>query len=151
MHLFNLSESSVYVCISLSFALLMLTHPPNLHNSSWHPQISLDMNASQQREIELLDIINSVRLKFPIMSNVLFKERFLVCLFFFYLISLGASSSSYFFFSFLRKTSQTMRMMSRTPKDTPTTAPATTPIPRTSAKERTLHSWFHFRISYGVC
>lgn len=81
MHLFNLSESSVNVCISLSFAFLMLTHPPNLHNSSRHPQISLDMNASQQREIELLDIINSVRLKLAIMSNVLFKEMFLVCLF----------------------------------------------------------------------
>lgn len=52
------------------------------------------------------------------------------------LISLGVSSSSYFFFSFLRNTNQMMSMSRSTPKDTPTTAPAITPIPRTSGKDK---------------
>lgn len=55
-----------------------------------------------------------------------------------YLISFGVSSSSYFFISFLRNTNQMIRMMRRTPNDTPTTAPATTPIPLTST-----HTWTH--------
>lgn len=53
------------------------------------------------------------------------------------LISFGVSSSSYFFISFLRNTNQMIRMMRRTPNDTPTTAPATTPIPLTSAHTNT--------------
>lgn len=54
-----------------------------------------------------------------------------------YLISFGVSSSSYFCISFLRNTNQMMRMMRRTPKETPTTAPAITPIPLTSARQTT--------------
>lgn len=54
-----------------------------------------------------------------------------------YLISFGVSSSSYFCISFLRNTSQMMRMRRRTPKETPTIAPAITPIPLTSATQTT--------------
>lgn len=52
-----------------------------------------------------------------------------------YLISFGVSSSSYFCISFLQNTNQMMRMMRRTPKEMPTTAPAITPIPLTSARQ----------------
>lgn len=52
-----------------------------------------------------------------------------------YLISFGVSSSSYFCISFLQNTNQMMRMMRRTPNETPTTAPAITPIPLTSARQ----------------
>lgn len=48
------------------------------------------------------------------------------------LISFGVSSSSYFFFSFFRKTSQMINMTMRTPRDIPTTAPATLPTSLTS-------------------
>lgn len=48
------------------------------------------------------------------------------------LISFGVSSSSYFFFSFFRKTSQMINMTMRTPRDIPTTAPATFPTSLTS-------------------
>lgn len=49
-----------------------------------------------------------------------------------YLISFGVSSSSYFFFSFFRKTSQMINMTMRTPRDTPTIAPAILPTLLTS-------------------
>lgn len=48
------------------------------------------------------------------------------------LISFGVSSSSYFFFSFFRKTSHMINMTMRTPRDIPTTAPATIPTSLTS-------------------
>lgn len=50
----------------------------------------------------------------------------------FHLISFGVSSSSYFFFSFFRKTSQMINMTMRTPREMPTTAPATIPTSLTS-------------------
>lgn len=57
------------------------------------------------------------------------------------LISFGVSSSSYFFFSFFRKTSQMINMTMRTPRDIPTTAPATIPTSLTSVNRKEELRW----------
>lgn len=84
-----------------------------------------------------IHILNkTVKVKFFVMGSYHVQRNILGIV---YLISLGVSSSSFFSMSFLQNTNQMMSKISRMAKDTPTTTPATTPIPFTSTKNNKKH------------